>query len=243
MEFPTLVGIQNSPLIFEIQKHKEMGLKELFVKGDEQAPVQQQQQSATPAQQPQPQMPPITPSPNVSSIQNNQSGNTISADPDIVNTIWQKIIEKNRPGPDYLELKNNVEALEDLPITPEQKILSAFKVLQKNYPNFKKEDITVAIDFYLKVVEEEKNTGLSELEALRMNTVDNVETEIKEMQGQAAELKRRYDELQEKIATKNIEMNKAKADVEMKYNVFTGSVEAVVGVLESDKQKIMTINF
>lgn len=220
-----------------------MGLKELFVKGDEQAPVQQQQQSATPAQQPQPQMPPITPSPNVSSIQNNQSGNTISADPDIVNTIWQKIIEKNRPGPDYLELKNNVEALEDLPITPEQKILSAFKVLQKNYPNFKKEDITVAIDFYLKVVEEEKNTGLSELEALRMNTVDNVETEIKEMQGQAAELKRRYDELQEKIATKNIEMNKAKADVEMKYNVFTGSVEAVVGVLESDKQKIMTINF
>lgn len=220
-----------------------MGLKELFVKGDEQAPVQQQQQSATPVQQPQPQMPPITPSPNVSSIQNNQSGNTISADPDIVNTIWQKIIEKNRPGPDYLELKNNVEALEDLPITPEQKILSAFKVLQKNYPNFKKEDITVAIDFYLKVVEEEKNTGLSELEALRMNTVDNVETEIKEMQGQAAELKRRYDELQEKIATKNIEMNKAKADVEMKYNVFTGSVEAVVGVLESDKQKIMTINF
>lgn len=215
-----------------------MGFKELFVKGDE-TPVQQQ--AVQP--QPQPQTPPINPSPSVNGIQSTPSGGAISADPEIVNTIWTKIIEKNRPGPDYLELKNNVEALEDLPISPEQKILSAFKVLQKNYPNFKKEDITSAIDFYIKVVDEEKSTGLSELESLRKNTVDNVDEEIKQMQETAADLKKKYDELQERIATKNIEMNKAKADIEMKYNVFTGSVEAVMGVLESDKQKIMTINF
>ena len=215
-----------------------MALKDLFIQKD---PVEVQNNN--PVAAPEMLKPQTSPAPSMTGIQSPTSSSTISADPEIVNTIWEKIIEKNRPGPDYLELKNNVEALEDLPISPEQKILSAFKVLKKNYPNFKKEDITTAIDFYIKVVDEEKNQGLSELETLRQNTVDNVDTEIKQMQDQAAELKRKYDELQERIATKNLEMNKAKADVEMKYAVFTGSVEAVMNVLESDKQKINTINF
>lgn len=216
-----------------------MGIKELFIKEEGNGTTPVQNTAPVTPETPKPQ---TATAPSVSGIQS-PTASAISADPEIVNTIWTKIIEKNRPGPDYLELKNNVEALEDLPISPEQKILSAFKVLQKNYPNFKKEDITSAIDFYIKVVEEEKAQGLSELETLKQNTVDNVDEEIKRMQDQAADLKKKYDELQEKIATKNIEMNKAKADVEMKYTVFNGSVEAVMGVLELDKQKINTINF
>lgn len=210
-----------------------MAFKDLFVKGDEPVPQQNQQASVNP----QPvQAVPVQP---VGVTQQT----SISADAGIVDTIWKKIIEKNRPGPDYLELKNNVEALEDLPISPEQKILSAFKVLQKNYPNFKKEDITTAIDFYKKVVDEEKQTGLSELDSLVGERVDNVSDEIRQMQEQAAELKKKYDELQEKIATRNIEMNTAKADLDMKRSVFMGSVEAVMSVLDSDREKIEHINF
>lgn len=219
-----------------------MGFKELFIKEDDNNITKQVEQTPVATQEVVKQQTVV--SPNMNMIQQNvQPSNSISADPEIINTIWNKIIEKNRPGPDYLELKNNVEALEDLPISPEQKILSAFKVLQKNYPNFKKEDITTAIDFYIKVVNEEKEIGLAELENIRMNTVDNAEIEIKEMQDAAIELKRKYDELQEKITTKNIEMNKAKADVEMKYGIFTGSIDAVMNILNSDKQKINTINF
>ena len=210
-----------------------MAFKDLFVKGDEPVPQQNPQASVNP----QPvQAVPVQP---VGVTQQS----SISADAGIVDTIWKKIIEKNRPGPDYLELKNNVEALEDLPISPEQKILSAFKVLQKNYPNFKKEDITTAIDFYKKVVDEEKQTGLSELDSLVSEKVDAVSDEIRQMQEQAAELKKKYDGLQERIAARNIEMTTAKADLDMKRSVFMGSVEAVMNVLDSDRDKIDHINF
>lgn len=174
---------------------------------------------------------------------NTSVSSSITADDNIVNKIWDKIIAANRPGPDYLELKNNVEALEDLPISAEQKLVSAFKVLKKGYPNFQKDDITKAIDFYIKVVDDEKNAGLSELNALIQNNVNSVEDEIKTMQMQAEELKRQYDELQSRIGEKTIELTKAKNDLDMKHNAFIGSVDAVLNVLKNDKENILSINF
>lgn len=169
--------------------------------------------------------------------------NSITADESIVNKIWDRIIAANRPGPDYLELKNNVEALEDLPISNEQKLISAFKVLKKGYPNFQKEDITKAIDFYIKVVDDEKNNGLQQLEAIKAASVDGAEEEIKAMRYKAEELKRQYDELQTQIGEKTFELTKAKNDIELKYNSFVGSVDAVLNVLNNDKNNIMAINF
>lgn len=172
-----------------------------------------------------------------------QPSSSILTDDNIVNMIWDKIIGANRPGPDYLELKNNVEALEDLPISTNQKLISAFKVLKKGYPNFQKDDITKAIDFYINVVNDEKNAGLKQLEELKIKNIDGVETEIKMMQNKAEELKRQYDELQSNIGAKSIELTQARNDIELKYNTFIGSVDAVMNVLSSDKENIMAINF
>ena len=157
--------------------------------------------------------------------------------------IWNKIIAANRPGPDYLELKNNVDALDDLPISNEQKLISAFKVLKKSYPNFQKDDIIKAIDFYLNVVNDEKNEGLKQLEEMRINNVDGTETEIKAIQAKAEELKRQYDELQSNIGTKTLELIQAKNKIEINHRKFIGSVDAVVNVLTRDKDNILTINF
>ena len=168
---------------------------------------------------------------------------SISVDEKIVNMIWDKIIAANRPGPDYLELKNNVDALDDLPISNEQKLISAFKVLKKTYPNFQKDDIIKAIDFYLNVVNDEKNEGLKQLEEMRINNVDGAETEIKAIQAKAEELKRQYNELQSNIDTKTLELTQAKNKIEINHRKFIGSVDAVVNVLTRDKDNILTINF
>lgn len=168
---------------------------------------------------------------------------SITADEVIVNKVWDKIIAANRPGPDYLELKNNVEALEDLPISNEQKLISAFKVLKKGYPQFQKDDITHAIDFYVKVVEDEKAAGLEELEKLRVQNVNVVEETIESMRYKAEELKRQYDELQGQIREKTIELTQSKNDIDTKYNTFVGSIDAVLNVLLSDKENVMSINF
>lgn len=168
---------------------------------------------------------------------------SISADEAIINKIWEKILAENRPGPDYLELKNNVVALDDLPISDEQKLISAFKILKKSYPNFKKEDIIEAIDFYINVVNNEKENGLNEFNNLLDSNVNNVEDEIKEMQLKSEELKQQYDELQTKIGEKTIELTKAKSDLDVKHKTFIGSIEAVMKVLNSDKEKMNSINF
>ena len=166
-----------------------------------------------------------------------------TADETIINKVWDKIIAANRHGPDYLELKNNVEALDDLPISNEQKLRSAFKVLKKGYPNIKKEDITNAIDFYIKVVDDEKADGLQQLEALKASNVDEVEDEICSMQFRAEVLKRQYDELQTLIDSKTFELTRDKNYIEAKYNSFISSIEAVLNVLNNDKNNIIAINF
>lgn len=176
-------------------------------------------------------------------VEQHTSTQTITADEAIINKVWDKIIAANRPGPDYLELKNNVEALDDLPISNEQKLRSAFKVLKNGYPNFKKEDITNAIDFYIKVVDDEKADGLRQLEALKASNVDEVENEICSMQFRAEVLKRQYDELQTLIDSKTFELTRAKNDIEAKYNSFISSIEAVLNVLNNDKNNIIAINF
>ena len=176
-------------------------------------------------------------------VEQHTSTQTITADEAIINKVWDKIIAANRPGPDYLELKNNVEALDDLPISNEQKLRSAFKVLKKGYPNFKKEDITNAIDFYIKVVDDEKAAVLQQLEALKASNVDEVENEICSMQFRADVLKRQYDELQTLIDSKTFELTRAKNYIEAKYNSFISSIEAVLNVLNNDKNNIIAINF
>ena len=183
-------------------------------------------------------------------VEQHTSTQTITADEAIINTadeaiinkVWDKIIAANRPGPDYLELKNNVEALDDLPISNEQKLRSAFKVLKKGYPNLKKEDITNAIDFYIKVVDDEKAAGLQQLEALKASNVDEVENEICSMQFRA-EVKSQYDELQTLIDSKTFELTRDKKYIEAKYNSFISSIEAVLNVLNNDKNNIIAINF
>lgn len=221
-----------------------MGFKDIFIKSDnDKQSVQQQPVQTAPVQQPVQQ----PTQPTGMGIPNNTFGaatpNVTSPDPTIVEELWKAIIKENRPGPDYLELKNNVEALEDMPMTADQKILGAFKILQKQYPNFKKDDITNAVSYYIEVINRERETGLSELKQLRLSTVDTVSDTITEKQQELSDLRQKMAELQNEIAELNANMLKAKADVEEKEAVFVASVEAVLSVLNSDSSKIQTINF
>ena len=225
-----------------------MGFKDIFIKSDNnKQSVQQQPVQTAPVQQPVQQPVQTTPVPTGMGIPNNTFGastpNVTSPDPTIVEELWKSIIKENRPGPDYLELKNNVEALEDMPMTADQKILGAFKILQKQYPNFKKDDITNAVSYYIEVINRERETGLSELKQIRLSTVDTVSDTITEKQQELSDLRQKMADLQNEIAELNANMLKAKADVEEKEAVFIASVEAVLSVLNSDSSKIQTINF
>lgn len=222
-----------------------MALKDLFLKPDENV-RQAAQQAAVQQAMTQP-----TPQPLMyqggaaipTGMVEQGAAPAVQPDPEIVGKIWDAIINENRPGPDYLELKNNVEALDGVPLTADQKIVSAFKILNKNYPNFRKEDITSAVEHYIKVVERERTNGLGELESCREREVKSVADTISTKQQELEELRRKAAELNDEIAEMNARMLAADEGIRQKESMFLASVEAVMSVLKSDNAKIQEIQF
>lgn len=168
---------------------------------------------------------------------------------DMVSKIWDQIISRNLPGPDYLELRNNASALEDLPLTEEQRIEAAFKVLKQTYPNLSKQVILNSIDTYLAVVEEERAAGLEECKKVRMETVGEKESRLKvmretnaETQKQIEELKKRFEETNDAINKMEHEILTATQTLDSKERMFNASVDSARQILLSDKNKISTLN-
>lgn len=173
-----------------------------------------------------------------------------SADEDMVSQIWQQIINRNLPGPDYLELRNNASALEGLPLSEEQRLEAAFKVLKKTYPNLTKEVILKSIDTYIGVVNEEKASGIEQCKKLRASTIGEKESRLKVMREtneetlrQINELKKRYDETTANINSMEHEILTASQELDAKEKAFIASVESAMSVLVTDKSKIATLNF
>lgn len=220
-----------------------MAFKDLFIKSDTPSNDGNVSEvvSATPTQSaPQPQSTPVN---QTSGTVYNPTSSPIAADENIINALWQALINENRPGPDYLELKNNVEALGNLPISNEQKLQGAFNVLKHNYPNFSKDDVTKAIDYYINILNGEKERAYKELDEYKTKSIDGTEKEITSLTEKAAELKKQYDEVNALIQNKTIELAQSKSDIEMKTKTFNSSFDAVMSVLQSDKNNISNINF
>jgi len=225
-------------------------LKDLFfVKEDE----TQQVKKETVEQPAQIQKTVFTPSPvgNTASPTAEVHVNETSASPsdEMVSKIWDQIISRNLPGPDYLELRNNASALESLPLTEEQRLEAAFKVLQKTYPNLTKDVILRSIDTYVGVVEEERTAGLEECKKARQATIGEKESRLKVMREtnaetlkQIEELKKRYDETENNINKMEHEILSAKQQLDNKELMFNASIENALSVLKSDKNKISTLN-
>ena len=174
----------------------------------------------------------------------------VSANEEMVSQIWEEIIKRNLPGPDYLELRNNASALEGLPLTEEQRLEAAFKVLKKTYPNLTKDIILRSIETYVGIVEEERKKGLEQCNQVRTSTVGEKKSRLELMKGtakdtlaQIEELKKRYEEMNANINQMEHEILSATQELDAKERAFNASIDSALGVLNSDKSKIQTLNF
>lgn len=175
---------------------------------------------------------------------------TATANEEMVAQIWEQIINRNLPGPDYLELRNNASALEGLPLTEEQRLEAAFKVLKKTYPSLTKDVILKSIDTYVGVVNEEKASGLEQCRKARAANIGEKESRLKVMREtnqetlrQLNELKKRYEETEQNIRNMEHEVLTATQEMDAREKAFLASVESAISVLNSDKTKIATLNF
>ena len=177
-----------------------MGFIDIFLKPEEGTQKKVNTQPTNSVSQPQPQ-PVIDNSSFVQAPQqtqqvNQQSGGDLSK---MVASLWQSIIDRNLPGPDYLELRNSISTskIASLPISEQQKVETAFSMLSMTSPSFTKDVLLQSIDQYISILEQEKNAGLAECSQQRKMQIDeedrnsnlnkelsNIESEIQKLSQQ-----------------------------------------------------------
>ena len=167
---------------------------------------------------------------------------------ELVAKIWDTLLAKNFPGPDYLELKGHTSALE--PFMPDytQRLLAAFGVLKNQYPNFSVKIVTDSIDGYIKIVNEEKEEGEKECERVygeklkeKQGDLDSITAQITQLQDEIREKSEKLSQLTQDKGTLQQEVLHAQEDMDRQAKVFSDSVNAVLNVLESDKRTISTL--
>lgn len=215
-----------------------MSLKGLFIKEEEEQKQPQEKkvvQAST-----------VT---NVMPVQTPLQTITGDVDKEIETKIWEMIVAKNLPGPDYIEFKNVASGLIEIVPDENLRLKGAFNVLLKSYPNFTKEIILNSIDTYIGIVGEEKEKGRQECEELRKTKIGNKEIRIKELKESSADILRQIEELRikndainQETTTLEEEIRKSTEEIDLKEKVFENSVQSVINTLESDKVRVTNLS-
>lgn len=170
-------------------------------------------------------------------------------DKEIETKIWEMIVAKNLPGPDYIEFKNVASGLTEVVPDENLRMKGAFNVLLKSYPNFTKEIILESIDTYIGIVGEEKERGRKECEELRKTKIGDKEARIKELKENSADILRQIEELRRKNDAINQEtigleeeIKRSSEEINRKERIFENSVQSVINTLESDKTRVKNLN-
>lgn len=220
-----------------------MGFIDYFVKPEE--TTTPQTVAATPVQ-----VAPAMPTVNLAAVNIPQSTvSTTECSDDMVKTLWQVLIDKNLPGPDFLELKQHANALSSLGISIEQQYEGAFNVLKTQTPTFTKQIVLDSIDTYINIVNEEKKYGDEQCKAKRAAAIGEKQTRVAQLQEtgndilkQIEELKKQHDECNKSIAQLQNEIVTSTAELDKQEQLFNNSINAVINSLNTDKQKISTLN-
>lgn len=170
-------------------------------------------------------------------------------DKEIEAKIWDMIVAKNLPGPDYIEFKNTAAGLVE--ITPDEtmQLKGAFNVLKRTYPTFTKEVILSSIDTYIGIVNEEKEKGVQQCAELRKTKIEDKISAMKSKAAAMDEIACQIKELQDKQAAISVDLKQLQFEVEAstkeideKEHIFDSSVQAVIDTLNADKIKVSNLN-
>lgn len=220
--------------------------KDLFVKSDE--PKEQQQPVASAPVEQQVNIPASAfMRPDYTPEQKVDNSSTPS--PELVAKIWDTLLSKNFPGPDYLELKGHCTALEQFMPDYTQRLLAAFNLLKNQYPNFSVKVVTDSIDGYISIVKDEQADGENECNRIygeklkeKQQAFESVTAEIEQLQNEIAEKNKILSERMQEKGTLQQEVLHAQNEMDHQSKVFADSVNTVLTVLESDKKTISKLN-
>lgn len=158
------------------------------------------------------------------------------ADDKFVEMLWGVISQNNIPGQDYFEFKQAIDAMAALPIDEKNKFLMTFTIFQSQ--GCKKEVLLASIDKYIHLVEREKASFEAEFQTQRNEKVNVKIAQIEEAKKKLELLNKQIMETNNFILTTSQEVQQEEMKLQMTGANFSKSVEKVLGIFQSDKDKI-----
>lgn len=205
-----------------------MGFMDLIFKADEQTV-----QPISPEQKPKPTGLPVQNVPVQGFTPPTVNG---VADDKFVKMLEGVISDNNIPGLDYFEFKQAVDNMKSLPIDESTKFLTVYSILLGQ--GCTKEVLLNSIDKYVSLINKEHETFNNELSETFKEKVESKKTKIEQSQQKIVELSNQIKELNDFIITGTQEVQQEEMKLRLAEANFKQSVEKVVSVLTTDKEKI-----
>lgn len=159
-------------------------------------------------------------------------------DEKFVSMLEQVIMDNNIPGLDYIEFKQAIEKMKNLPIDESAKILTAYSIFETQ--GCTKDILLKSIDTYIGLINREQETFNSELQTSFNEKVSGKKAEISKSQKQIEELTKQIVKLNNFIESASKETEEEEVKLKTADANFKQSAQKVISVLQSDKEKITT---
>lgn len=158
------------------------------------------------------------------------------ADEKFVEMLKKVIEDNNIPGQDYFEYKQSLDALANIPLDERTKFITVYATFQLQ--GCKKDVLLSSIDKYISVVQNEEANFNAELSNQRNANITDKTAQVEQARKELEELNRQIAEKNTFIITASQEIQNAELKLQMTEASFKKSVEKVVNMLQSDKDKI-----
>lgn len=163
---------------------------------------------------------------------------TVTGVPDekFVEMLEKVITENNVPGLDYVELKQALDNMRALALDEPTKFVTVFSILSAQ--GCTKESLLSSIDKYSGLIIKEQEGFQAELTETFNEKVESKRKKIQESQEKVVELSNKIKELNDFIITATQEAQQEEMKLRLTEANFNQSIQKVLSVLNSDKEKI-----
>jgi len=160
------------------------------------------------------------------------------------NALFEKLCtvveESNIPGPDYVELMKAAQNDTMKKAIPDEKsrFTAAYISIKATNPELTKERVLGSIDEYVRMLEEERNNGLSELHEKWVNEVDEPEKRIASAQEEITKLQQQLQDKIRYVSEERTRIDAAKNENTSKKMNFNYTFDVFINKLKEDKVKL-----
>jgi SMC interacting uncharacterized protein involved in chromosome segregation len=160
------------------------------------------------------------------------------SDTDYNKYLSDKMKENNQPGPDYLEFSEALKALDNVPLSEEQKYQVTFPTYLSMGVDANK--LINSANGYIKILEQEEKDFNTELNNTKHNEITIKQSNIEELKAENDKLTKKLQDNALKIQALTLETNKSNESLSVEQNAFAAALNNAKLKIQDQITKIKT---